>query len=236
MGINPSRFSACGDNCPVEQVSWDDAQNSSAPSMQKQGTYRLPTEAEWEYACRSAGKGRRLPERDHLKASSGLRGRRNSAAAVPPVATREPNGLGIYDMNSSNVWEWVRDTLRHALRHRPHPNNPVLETGEKRVLRGGSWDSKAPVRCQIRNRTSRTAATGAWASASCGSPDWQRSPATRTTVGSLTVLPSIGPDEPAPSCPPPATDEAQSGLPVTPMQVIQLRTVPGGHPCPSPRP
>ncbi len=154
MGINPSRFSACGDNCPVEQVSWDDAQEFiRALNAKKQGTYRLPTEAEWEYACRSAGKDGAYP--NGITPESVQRvawSKEFSGGQSHPVATREPNGLGIYDMNG-NVWEWVQDTFATPYDTGLTPNNPVHETGEKRVLRGGSWDGKAPyVRCQIRNR------------------------------------------------------------------------------------
>jgi formylglycine-generating enzyme required for sulfatase activity len=154
MGANPSRFAACGDTCPVEMVSWNDAQQFiRALNDQKQGVYRLPTEAEWEYACRSGGKDEiyagAVDPKDVDKVAWT---QEYSGRTSHPVGTKEPNALGIYDMNG-NVWEWVQDTFSTPYSSAVGENNPVFDKGSERVLRGGSWDGKAwYVRCQIRNR------------------------------------------------------------------------------------
>ncbi|MCD2341058.1 formylglycine-generating enzyme family protein [Ideonella azotifigens] len=156
MGVNPSKFAGCGDNCPVDKVSWLQAQEFVQKlSAQGKGMFRLPTEAEWEYACRSGGKDETWP--GGVGASElGEVAWFNKAEAgkqTHPVGTKKANGLGLHDM-AGNVWEWVQDKFVS-----PYPtaveNNPKIESGgeEKRVMRGGSWDGKAPyVRCGIRNR------------------------------------------------------------------------------------
>lgn len=155
MGGNPSRNSACGDNCPVEQVSWNQAQAFiTALNGRKEGVYRLPTEAEWEYACRSGGK-------DHMFAGGvdaadidRVAWRKESSNDHShPVGRKDPNELGAHDM-SGNVWEWVQDMFSSPYSKDLPETNPVLNAkGEKRVLRGGSFDGKTNyVRCMIRNR------------------------------------------------------------------------------------
>lgn len=155
MGANPSKHNTCGDNCPVEQVSWNQVQAFVvALNGKNEGVYRLPTEAEWEYACRSGGK-------DHMFAGGvdaadidKVAWRKESSNDHPhPVGLKEANELGAHDM-SGNVWEWVQDTFSSPYSKAMSENNPVLNAkGEKRVLRGGSFDGKVNyVRCMIRNR------------------------------------------------------------------------------------
>ncbi len=156
MGTNPSKFAGCGDNCPVDRVSWLQAQEFlSRLNAQGSGVYRLPTEAEWEYACRSGGKQETWPgvvsaDRVYDIAWFNKEGAGNQ---THPVGTKQPNGLGLHDM-AGNVWEWVQDKFVS-----PYPvsstKNPRVETGgeEKRVMRGGSWAQKVNyVRCSIRSR------------------------------------------------------------------------------------
>ena len=141
MGNNPSYFKGC-DNCPVEQVSWDDVQEyigrlnqKLAPAGSKQG-YRLPTEAEWEYAARSGGKMEKYAGGDnvHLIAWYKL----NSVDKTHPVGQKKPNGFGLYDM-SGNVWEWVQDVYISSAYIKHSRNNPIYEgSGSTRVIRGGS--------------------------------------------------------------------------------------------------
>ncbi len=151
MGANPSYFHACGDNCPVDQVSWNDAQEFMQKLSTKTGKqYRLPSEAEWEYACRSGGKEEQYAGGDADKAAWG---QENSGKTTHPVGLKTPNDLGIYDMNG-NVWEWVQDAFTTPYSLTVTQNNPVINQGEHRVLRGGSWNGKVNyVRCSIRNRT-----------------------------------------------------------------------------------
>ena len=131
MGSNPSSFSACGPTCPVDNVSWEDAQAFIAALNRQEGgdVYRLPTEAEWEYAAR--GRGR----------TGGYWCEGNSAGRPHPVGRKPPNGWGVYDM-LGNVWEWTAD------RYGPYSAGPVIDPrgpseGTWRAKRSGSWDSYA---------------------------------------------------------------------------------------------
>jgi len=101
MGSNPSHFDQCGDDCPVESVSWDDVQEYAKRLSQKTGkTYRLPSEAEWEYAAWADGN-----KRPQLGQDPWLGDR---AGKTHPVAQTKPNFVGLYDMYG-NVEEWVQD-------------------------------------------------------------------------------------------------------------------------------
>jgi formylglycine-generating enzyme required for sulfatase activity len=139
MGGNPSSFATCGDSCPVEQVSWDDAQAYIKKLNAKTGKqYRLPTEAEWEYACRA---GTQLEYCGSDNADSVSWNDFNSGSfffnTPHPVATKKANAFGLYDM-SGNVWEWVEDTYHKSYAGAPADGSAWLG-GSMRVLRGGSW-------------------------------------------------------------------------------------------------
>ena len=139
MGSNPSNFATCGDTCPVEQVSWDDAQTYIQKLNLKTGKqYRLPTEAEWEYACR-AGNQQDYCGNDNVDKVSW--NNRNSGSyffnTPHPVGTKQANAFGLYDM-SGNVWEWVEDAYHDDYTGAP-ADGSAWENGSKRVLRGGSW-------------------------------------------------------------------------------------------------
>jgi formylglycine-generating enzyme required for sulfatase activity len=140
MGSNPSSFSSCGDDCPVEQVSWNDVQDFIRKLNQQEGTdkFRLPTEAEWEYAARSGGK---QEEYAGTSSESNLGDYAwyyaNSGGKTHPVGQKRPNGLGLYDM-SGNVWQWCQDWYGN------YPSGSVTDptgpsSGSGRVNRGGSW-------------------------------------------------------------------------------------------------
>lgn len=143
MGENPSRFSSCGPDCPVESVSWGDVQvflrkiNNDAD----QETYRLPTEAEWEYAARAGSLSRFcFGELTSTLNSFGWYDR-NAGGKIHPVAEKRANAWGLYDMYG-NVWEWCRDW------YGAYPKGDVSDpagpsSGRSRVLRGGSWFSGA---------------------------------------------------------------------------------------------
>lgn len=174
-GAAPSRLYGVGDNYPMYDVSWCDIVGASSDetncshvpvgesfldklNAQGHGTYRLPTEAEWEYAARAGS---------HTEYACGNRGVFNNGAnanACPysmgwfrennthgganygakPVGTRLPNAFGLYDMHG-NVWEWVHDWYNGLWYQQsvggPYPrSNPIgSETGSTRVLRGGYW-------------------------------------------------------------------------------------------------
>lgn len=137
MGDNPSMFKNC-DDCPVEQVSWDDIQGYISKLNSKTGNnYRLPTEAEWEYAARSGGKNEKYAGSSDINSVAWYES--NSGSKTHPVKQKSPNGLGLYDM-SGNVWEWVQDWYDdNYYKNSPKDNPKGASSGRARVLRGGSW-------------------------------------------------------------------------------------------------
>ena len=152
MGNNPSNFSSCGGNCPVEQVSWNDVQDFIRQLNSQTGkAYRLPTEAEWEYAARSGGKSEKYSGGNDIDSVAWYGS--NSGSKTHPVGQKRANGLGIYDM-SGNVWEWVQDIFSDSAYRSHSKNNPIYTgSGARRVLRGGSWGSDPRyVRAALRGR------------------------------------------------------------------------------------
>ncbi len=157
MKNNPSEFKNCGDNCPVENVSWNDVQKYIKKLNAKTGgNYRLPTEAEWEYAAREGGKKLRyagfssendLPFYTNFcdvncewdwKTKDQDDGYKNTA----PIKSYKPNKLGLYDM-TGNVWEWVSDWHgKNYYQNSPHKNPKGPDEGMEKILRGGSWSSE----------------------------------------------------------------------------------------------
>jgi len=136
MGNNPSHFVRCGDNCPVEQVSWNDAQAFIQRLNAKTGKqYRLPSEAEWEYACHAEGRQAYCGS-DNLDSVAWHDG--NSGNSTHPVAVKQANAFGLYDM-SGNVWEWVEDSYHDDYKGAPVDGSAWQSDGANRVLRGGSW-------------------------------------------------------------------------------------------------
>lgn len=151
MGSNPSYFKNCGNDCPVEQVSWNDAQEFIRRLNQREGGagYRLPTEAEWEYAARA---GTTTPfhagtclftDKANYDGNYPLSGcakgecRKNTVR----VGSFAPNAWGLYDMHG-NVWEWCQDWYGN------YPSESVTDPtgpsgGSDRVYRGGSWYNHA---------------------------------------------------------------------------------------------
>ncbi len=121
------------DQCPVERVSWDDIQDFLKKANAKYGkAYRLPTEAEWEYAARGGNRSK-----DHAYSGSSSPGSvawydANSGRKTHPVGGKAANELGLYDM-SGNVWEWCADLWK------AYPCCTASECKNCRVLRGGSW-------------------------------------------------------------------------------------------------
>ena len=142
MGSNPSYFKDCGGNCPVEQISWNDAQDfvNKLNEANDGFKYRLPSEAEWEYACRAGTTGDYYAaDVDDIGWHNG-----NSGKKTRTVGGKQPNAFGLYDM-SGNVWEWCRDWYHPNYDGAPTDGTAWLSGGEMkyRVLRGGSWDGDA---------------------------------------------------------------------------------------------
>ena len=140
MGNNPSYHK--GRANPVEQVSWDDVQQF-IDRLNNQGDrkYRLPTEAEWEYAARSGGKMEKYSGTSQEADLAQYAWYKNNSSEHQPVGGKWPNGLGLYDM-SGNVSEWCADWYAwDYYKNSPKDNPRGPENGQVRVLRGGSWFS-----------------------------------------------------------------------------------------------
>ncbi len=137
MGNNPAYFK--GDNLPIEYISWNDTQEYINKLNRLTGkNYRLPTEAEWEYAARGGIKSRgyRYSGSNYLNEIAWYRD--NSNDSPHPVGTKLPNELGIYDM-SGNINEWCNDLYDEFYYYSSPQNNPKgPSSGWGRVFRGGS--------------------------------------------------------------------------------------------------
>jgi formylglycine-generating enzyme required for sulfatase activity len=143
MGENPSFFRECGEDCPVENVSWDEVQEFIEKLNRMEGTdqYRLPTEAEWEYACRAGSTTSFCFGDDVAKLEKYAWYEENSEKSTHPVGFLKANPWGLHDMHG-NVYEWCQDWYGQ------YPPGPVTDpegpsSGEYRVLRGGSWNGDA---------------------------------------------------------------------------------------------
>jgi len=142
MGTNPSHFTDVGKDAPVEQVSWDDAmifcrkltkRERVAGRLPTGYVFTLPTEAQWEYACRAGTTG---PYAGYLDAMAWYE--QNSGKTTHQVGTKQPNAWGLYDMEG-NVLQWCLD--RYEVYHGSSVSAPSGAGSSTRVLRGGSWVS-----------------------------------------------------------------------------------------------
>lgn len=142
MGNNPSYFDSCGDDCPVVNVRWKDVQEFIQKLNDKTGKqYRLPSEAEWEYACRAGGQHLYCgSDNENNIAWYGAYERGNSSKTINPVGRKQPNAFGLYDM-SGNVWERVADSYHSSYEGAPSDGSAWQGDGTKRLLRGGAWSS-----------------------------------------------------------------------------------------------
>ncbi len=159
MGNNPSHFSSCGNDCPIENVSWNDVQEFIGKLNSREGTnkFRLPTEAEWEYAARAGTETRFFwgNQDDCSRANYGNGGSSECKGTNPgktmKVGSFAPNPWGLYDMHG-NVWEWVQDWYgSYSSGSVAGPAGP--SSGSGRVVRGGSWGGSAR-RCRSADRRS----------------------------------------------------------------------------------
>ncbi|MGM9811929.1 MAG: formylglycine-generating enzyme family protein, partial [Muribaculaceae bacterium] len=135
-----------GDNLPVEEVSWNDCQKFIKNLNSLTGrNFRLPTEAEWEFAARGGNKSRGYKYSGSDNVDNVAWHGDNSGRKTHPVKTKQANELGIYDM-SGNVYEWCQD--RYGDYSSAAQTNPKgATTGAGRVIRGGGWDAYAGLCC-----------------------------------------------------------------------------------------
>ena len=139
MGKNPSHFEGCS-QCPVEEVSWNDVQAFLKQLNVVTGAkYRLPTEAEWEYAARGGQRSEGYQYAGSHGPDAVAWYDENSGDETHPVGQKHPNELGLYDM-SGNVWEWTQDCWNDDYRGAPSDGR-AWQSGDcsVRVVRGGSW-------------------------------------------------------------------------------------------------
>ena len=148
MGSNPSNFK--GMQLPVEKVSWNDCQEFVRKLNQQTGqNFRLPTEAEWEYAARGGNKSRSYKYSGSNSLGDVAWYDTNSGSKTHEVKTKLANELGLYDM-SGNVWEWVQDWKGdYSSSAQTNPKGP--SSGSDRVDRGGSWGYNARD-CRVSHR------------------------------------------------------------------------------------
>ena len=151
MGTEPSNFK--GDDLPVEQISWEDAQSFIKKLNERNDAfvYRLPTEAEWEYACHAQMGPEGMGAIDALAWYFN-----NSAGKTHPVGEKKANAWGLHDM-LGNVWEWCEDIYHDSYRGAPKDGSAWLSGGDPRyrVMRGGSWIDNS-FYCRVNERIRAT--------------------------------------------------------------------------------
>ena len=150
MGSDPSYFG--GTNLPVEYVSWNNCQTFITKLNQLTGkNFRLPTEAEWEYAARGGNKSKGYKYAGSNNLNDVAWYSDNSSRNTHPVKQKQPHELGLYDM-SGNVWEWCQDWYgSYSSNAQTNPTGPT--SGSDRVVRGGGWGNNAR-HCRVSNRDS----------------------------------------------------------------------------------
>lgn len=149
MGDNPSQFPLCGGECPVENVAWEQVKDFISKLNAKTGkTYRLPSESEWEYACRAGGRDEYCGG-NSIDAIAWYDG--NSGGKTHWVAGKQSNRWGLHDM-SGNVWEWVEDCWNTSTNDAPSDGSAWTKDKCGHVVRGGSWtNGPQGVRTAIRS-------------------------------------------------------------------------------------
>jgi formylglycine-generating enzyme required for sulfatase activity len=138
MGENPSHFQ--GPARPVDGVSWEQATEFCKRLSQKTGqTVELPTEAQWEFACRAGSRTRYCFGDDEKQLPDYANYARTFEAGTLPVGSKKPNAWGLFDMHG-NVWEWCSDWFANSYPAAPQVDPAGPASGERKVLRGGGWE------------------------------------------------------------------------------------------------
>lgn len=153
--VNANNTYGVGADYPMYYVNWDEAMEFCRLLSNKTGrTYTLPTEAQWEYAARGGNKadGTKYSGSNMINVVGWYKD--NSDNNTHPVATKRPNGLGLYDM-SGNVWEWCKDWYSNGYAGYDTNNPTGASSGSSRVYRGGSWFSNAKD-CRVSFRNSKS--------------------------------------------------------------------------------
>ena len=151
MGFNHSRSK--GDHNPVDKISWSDAQDFVNKLNEREGTvkYRLPIEAEWEYACRADTNGRYYFGDDDAERTNHAWYDIDESTGSHELGQKESNPWGLYDM-LGNLWEWVQDRYHDSYEGAPEDGSAWDDSGKEiQVLRGGAWSTRAEgCRCASR--------------------------------------------------------------------------------------
>ncbi len=157
MHNNPAQFRK-GDDYPVENVSWEDVSDFLTHLNQQSQLniqFRLPTEAEWEFACRDGGQRMQFPGSTEPSGIAWYAS--NSGQSTQKIGTRLPNRLGLKDM-SGNVWEWSQDRYLSSYNPSDNATQPQHDTTQYYTIRGGSWqDDASTLRCSNRGFQAITA-------------------------------------------------------------------------------
>jgi formylglycine-generating enzyme required for sulfatase activity len=157
MGNNPSKFKACGEDCPVVNVSWEDAKKyiEKLNQIEKTKKYRLPSESEWEYACRAGSMTEFYFDDYPDQLGEFAWYSRNSNKKIHPVGKKQPNAWGLFDMHG-NVWEWVEDDWHDNYEGAPEDDASAWIDNPRRhvrVMRGGSFEDDSS-NCRSASRKS----------------------------------------------------------------------------------
>ena len=150
--VPEDRHEHLGFDVPVRRVKWTDAKAYAQWKSEREGKiFRLPTEAEWEYACRAGGEGTFCFGDDSSKLGLYAWYADNALKVTHPVGTKKPNAWGIYDMHG-NVWEWCLDRFAENYTNTPRDGSPyTVNSAKDRVLRGGSYNADAQ-KCNCTSR------------------------------------------------------------------------------------
>jgi formylglycine-generating enzyme required for sulfatase activity len=161
---NKAGMSESNKNHPITGVSWNDAKAYGVWLSKKTGKdYQLPTEAQWEYACRAGSTGKYSFENDASQLGNYGWYKENSGKTTHPVGEKKPNVWGLYDMHG-NIWEWLEDKYHDSYSGAPADGSAWISgDSNSRILRGGSWHFRGnSLRCTNRGMFDMTYRVNDW--------------------------------------------------------------------------